>query len=183
MGFRPPKFPFFSNYEGVTGRKRIVAFFDVSPSTEYFWPYMVRMIDTFERDFDLVMARNDDGDSGAILFAGSIKELSKEEMQEMRRGSIEVGASTSFNEIVEYAIDKIRTDEVDAVVTFTDGESGVSPANVEAFNACGKKMYNVYFVAETPGLRNSGYQMNSDLDKLSGESFTLIVPPSDHLDW
>lgn len=183
MGFRPPKWPFFSNYEGTTGRKRIVAFFDVSPSTYCFWPYMVRMIDTFENDFDLVMARNDHGDPGAILFAGSIKELTKHEMQDMRRGAIETGASTSFNEVVEYAVEKIYTDEVDAIVTFTDGESAVSQENIERFNVCGKSMYNVYFVKESPNLRNSGFQMQTDLDKLNGESFTLIVPPSDHLDW
>lgn len=183
MGFRPPKWPFFSNYDGTSGRKRIVAFFDVSPSTYQFWPYMVRMIDTFENDFDLVMSRNDYGDPGALLFAGSIKELTRKEMQEMRRGSVETGASTSFNEVVEYAVEKIYTDEVDAVVTFTDGESAVNEANIQAFNNCGKKMYNIYFVEETPQLRGSGYKMSSDLDKLNGESFTLIVPPSDHLDW
>jgi hypothetical protein len=183
MGFRPPKWPFFSNYEGIMGRRRIVAFFDMSPSTYLFWPYMVRMIDTFENDFDLVMSRNNHGDPGAVLFAGSIKELTKQEMQKMRRGHIETGKSTCFNEIVDYAVKKIYTDDVDAVVTFTDGESTVSQDRIDMFNACGKKMYNIYFVAETPTLRNSGYRIVSKLDELNGESFTLIVSPSDHLDW
>jgi hypothetical protein len=183
MGFRPPKWPLLNNYDGKTGRKRIVAFFDVSPSTYYFWPYMMRMIETFEQDFDLVMARNDYGESGALLFAGSVHPLSRAELEDMKRGKIQTGATTHFDSVVEYANEQIRTDDVDAVVVFTDGESGLKPELVDEFNGSGKQCYRIYFVGETPTLRGSGYKMNSALDELNGESFTLIVPKSDHLDW
>lgn len=183
LGFRPPRWPFFSNYEGYSGRKRIVSFFDVSPSTYMFWPYMCKMVDIFERDLDLVMARNNYGDSGALLFAGSVKPLDKKEFAEMRKGNIVTGASTHFNSVIEYCIDQIHTCDADAIVIFTDGESGLSPELAKDFNRSGKKAYRIYFMPENKSLQESGYQVKSSLDQLNGESYTLYCPKSDSMGW
>ena len=177
LGFRPPKFPLFWNYDGLQGKKRLVAFFDLSPSTAYYWPYMSRMCEILENTMDFTFARNEIGDPGVYTFAGSIKELNNEEIKEMKSGKLKVGRSTCFDAMVEYCIKQIDTEDIDAVLCFTDGMSRVSEYNKKEFNNSGKSMYNIYFLKDEP--HNHGRIINSDLDDLNGESFTLCVPPTD----
>lgn len=177
IGFRPPFWPWFINQEGEEGRRRIVVFFDLSPSMTYFFPHMCYMTDTFEDVMELVFATNAEGDPGVLTFAGSIRALTREEIEQMRHGEIKVGASTCFNAMVEYCVDKIKTEDVDAVICFTDGLSGLSQDNIKAFRETGKKMYRIYMVEDRKNNREQ--QVTSDLDFLPGESFTLHVPKTD----
>jgi hypothetical protein len=177
LGFRPPAFPFYQNVKGTFGKKRVVVFYDLSPSMTLFFPYMCRMTDYLENNMDMFFARNVVGDPGVIAFAGSIQELTKEQIADMRKGNLECGWSTCYDELVEYCIDKINTAEVDAIICFTDGESGVSAENIERFNQTGKTMYRVYFTEDQK--YNKDRIVESDLDLLKGTSFTIRAPRTD----
>jgi len=177
LGLRPPVWPLYQNQKGMEGKKRIIVFFDLSPSMRNYFSHMMYMCDCFEGKADVVFARNDDGDAGVMTFAGSVRELDDKEIAEMRAGKIKMGASTSFNAMVEYCCEQIRTDDVDAIVTFTDGESGLSPDNVKMFNDSGKRMYNIYMQQDTKA--NIGKVISSSLDRLNGESYTVNVPKTD----
>ncbi len=175
LGMKPPNFPFFLNMEGDQGKKRLVAFFDLSPSMEHFFQYMAYLCGILENDLDMVFARNDDGDAGMLSFAGSIKELTSSEFEDMKKGNLIAGCSTSFDEVVAYCNEKIDTDDVDAVLVFTDGESCLSEENIQEFRAREKNMYRVYMIDE----HDEREQVESDLDVLPGESFTLRLPKTD----
>jgi hypothetical protein len=150
MGFnRKNRWPFFLNHHGEEGKKRVVVFFDLSPSMYLFFTHMMYMCDSFEKAMDLVFARNQDGADGVLTFAGSVKSLSREEIDEMRHGTIQAGASTSFNAMVEYCCNEISDNDIDAVIVFTDGESAVSPANIKLFNEMGKRMFRIYMQQDT----------------------------------
>lgn len=176
IGLRGKRWPFYENMSGTEGRKRIVVFFDLSPSMMYFFPHIMYMCDTFEDQMDLVFARNNFGESGVFAFAGSVKELNREEVNDMRHGKLSSGASTSFNSLVEYCVEQINTNDVDAVVCFTDGESGLDPYWIKQFNNSGKKMYRVYMSEDRKDIVRD---IKSDLDLLNGTSFNLRVPRTD----
>lgn len=177
VGMRKPRWPFYWNHEGEEGRRRIVVFFDLSPSMTHFFTHMMHICDTFEHNMDLIFARNQAGDAGVFTFAGSVRSLDKKEIEDMRSGKIQAGASTSYDSMVEYCVEQIETEDVDAVVCFTDGESSVSPQNIWRFNETGKKMYRVYMEEDLPWHR--GKIIESSLDNLNGESYTLLVPKTD----
>ncbi len=179
LGFTPPNFPFFQNINGPYGRRRVVVFFDLSPSTAPFWPYMSYMTKTFEDVMDMAFARNAEGDPGIMTFAGDVRSLSSQEIEEMRKGQIKVGNDTCFDSVIEYSVDKIHTEDVDAVIIFTDGDSSISEENIKKFNASQKNMYRIYFLEDRK--ENKGRIIESDLDRLNGTSFSLIVPKSDQV--
>lgn len=177
-GFTPENgYPFYHNMHGPQGKRRVVTFFDLSPSMVNFYAYMSYMCDCFEDHFDMVFARNEYGDPGVMTFAGSVRVLTEKERREMRRGDLKAGASTCFDAVVEYCIDEIQTEDVDAVIIFTDGESGLSEDNVKKFNGSGKRMYRIYFQPDHP--QNRGRKVESPLDELNGESYTITAPPTD----
>ncbi len=176
-GLRPPRFPFFQNVEGPHGKRRVVVYFDLSPSMTVFFPYMSYMCDQFEDKMDMAFARNEYGDQGTMTFAGSVRILSERELQKMRLGDLKAGASTSFDAMVEHTVEQIQTEDVDAVICFTDGESGLSQDNIDAFNASGKRMYRIYFQPDHPRYR--GRDIESPLDELEGVSYTITAPPTD----
>lgn len=176
-GFRGNNFPFYQNEEGLHGRRRVVVFFDLSPSMQFFFPHMMTMCDIFEETMDMTFARNAEGDAGVMTFAGSVRELSSDEIELMRTGEIKVGCSTSFDEVVKYSTEKISTDDVDAIIIFTDGESSLSYENEVAFNSVGKRMYRIYCAEHCK--RNYGRIISSDLDRLNGESYSLLLPLTD----
>ena len=177
LGLRPPKYPFFNNLEGQQGKRRVMAFFDLSPSMSYYFPYMIKMCESFENEMDLSFARNDYGEAGVMTFAGSVRPLTAEEVCEMKRGTIYAGQSTCFDSMIEYCVDQIHDNDVDAIICFTDGESAVSRRNKEAFNATAKKLYRIYFIPDTKANRDR--EIYSDLDELNGTSFTLALPMTD----
>jgi hypothetical protein len=178
MGMRPPVYPLFQNQEGTEGKRRVLVFFDLSPSMTEFFPHMMYMCDTFEEKADIAFSRNDDGDSGVMSFAGSIKELDENEIAQMRAGEVFAGASTCFDEVIEYCNEKIQTDDVDAVIIFTDGLSGLSQQNADIFNGSGKRAYRIYMQEDSKTNRNGG-SIQSPLDSLEGESYTINVPKTD----
>lgn len=180
LGMRPPKWPFLQNLEGHNGRRRLIVFFDISPSMERFFSYVCFMCDTFEEHMDIIFAANEQGDPGVMSFAERVETLSHEQVNDMRQGKFRSGNGTSFDAVVEYCNEQISTNDVDAVVMFTDGESGLSASNARKFNATGKRMYRIYFLEDLK--HNRGRKIETDLDRLSGESFTLCVPPTDVLD-
>jgi hypothetical protein len=83
-------------------------------------------------------------------------------------------------------MERIQKDQVDIIVVFTDGYSGLSKEIIDKFNQSGKKCYPIYFSHNNYGYRHTrkGYWddepngidkdgMHSDLDQLNGESFTI----------
>lgn len=176
IGLCPPYFPYYLVRDGMSGKHRVVVFFDLSPSMTDMFPHIVTMCSSMEDVMDMAFARNDDGDSGTYAFGGSVKEVTHKEYDEMKRGNIPVSRSTCFDELIRYCNNKISTEETDAVVIFTDGESSLNDDVASAFNSLGKKCYRMYM---RPKAQNTGTPWTSDLDKLTGQSFTLYLPRTD----
>jgi len=181
-GITPNLIPFFWNkVDGQkANRKRIAAFFDVSPSTQPFWPYMVHIMERIEEDCDVQFTRNTEHgiEEGAYTFAGSVKSLSKDEVNEMKKGKMPGGASTSFESVLNEVLARIETDKIDIILCFTDGESSASEEKIKKFNETGKTFHRIYF---NINYKEGGQtrEITSDLDKLNGDSITLNLPPAD----
>lgn len=184
-GITPELIPFYWNKQNGENknRKKIAAFFDVSPSTQPFWPYMVHIIDRIEQECDVSFMRNtEEGvEEGAYTFAGSVKSLSKEEVEKMKQGGMPAGSSTCFDSVLSEVIKRIETDQLDCVICFTDGESSLSKKHIEDFNKTGKTFHRVYFRMVYSG-KEPTEDITSDLDALNGESVTLSLPPADKAD-
>lgn len=177
-GFTPEHgYPFYHNMHGPQGKRRVVTFFDLSPSMVNFYAYMAYMCECFEDHFDMVFARNEYGDPGVMTFAGSVRVLTEQERRQMKRGLLKAGDATSFDSVIEYCCNAIATEDVDAVIIFTDGESYLSDDNLKLFNNSGKRMYRIYFQPDHP--QNRGRKVESPLDELNGESYSITAPPTD----
>lgn len=181
-GITPNLIPFFWNKVDAqhTNRKRIAAFFDVSPSTQPFWPYMVHILERIEEDCDVQFTRNTEHgiEDGAYTFAGSVKSLSRDEVDQMKKGKMPGGASTCFNSVLNEVLGRIETDKLDIILCFTDGESSCSQENIKKFNETGKTFHRIYF---NINYKEGGAEreIKSDLDALNGDSITLNLPPAD----
>lgn len=175
IGCCPPKFPFYFNREDWTGRRRIVIFLDLSQSMSTYMAYIAGIAKRLEDIMEITFARNNDGEKGVLAFAGDVRELTEEEFADMGNEKILKGWSTSFDSVVEYCNDKIRTSDVDCILIFSDGKSSLTEENIRKFNSLGKKMYRVYFRPDT----YDGKDVTSSLDELNGESTTLRVPKTD----
>lgn len=180
----PDVLPLFWNEDNSekNNRKKVAAFFDLSPSMEALYPYMVRIVESVEEQCDVTFMRNlPDGETvrGAYGFSGNVRQISEDELEDMKKGKFKTGASTSFDEVLSHVLAQIKQDSLDMVIIFTDGESGISSKeNIEEFNNSGRKMYRVY-MTNYYGNNDTGRTITSDLDKLNGESFTLCLPPVD----
>lgn len=182
LGFHPPHFPFYQNLNGPEGKRRVIVMFDLSPSTYYFWPYMAYMTDAFEDYMDITFARNAKGDPGVMTFAGSIKMLSRKELNAMKKGELEVGYSTCFDSVIEYCNEEVKTKDVDTLIIFTDGESDLSDTNADEFNRSGKRAFRIYMNLDDKNNPSRGKPIESSLDKLNGTSYTLLLRRSDALE-
>ncbi len=165
-------------------RKKVAAFFDLSPSMTNLFPYMIRLVETVEEQCDVVFSRNlskEEGGGtarGAYGFAGSVTELDENDMEKMKKGNLKAGMSTCFNAILEHVFERIESDNIDIIICFTDGESSLSKDNIQKFNDTGRQFFNIYMKPYYGG-EASGLKITSDLDELNGESFTLCLPPVD----
>lgn len=183
----PDVLPLYWNEDDSTSqnRKKVAAFFDLSPSMGHLLPYMVRIVESVEEQCDCTFMRNipdDEGGGtarGAYGFSGSVRDISEEELEKMKKGQFKTGASTSFDAVLKHVLKKIKEDNIDVILIFTDGESGLaSPDDIKEFNESGKKMYRIY-MTEYYGDNRDKTLIKSDLDKLNGDSFTLCLPPID----
>lgn len=165
-------------------RKKVAAFFDLSPSMTNLFPYMVRLLEGVEENCDVVFSRNlpaEEGGGtarGAYGFAGSVTTLTEEDLEVMKKGKLKAGSSTCFNAILEHVFTQIEEDEIDIVLCFTDGLSKLTDENVKQFNETGRQFHNIY-MTEYSGHENDRTKVTSDLDKLNGDSYTLCLPPVD----
>jgi len=183
----PDVIPLYWNEDNSTSnnRKKVAAFFDVSPSMDSLLPYMVRIVESIEETCDCTFMRNlseEEGGGtgrGAYAFAGSVTDVTEEDLEKMKKGKFKTGASTSFDSVLKHVLEKIKEDNLDIIIIFTDGESGLANKDgIEEFNKSGRKMYRIYM---TPfyGDNRDKKAITSDLDQLNGDSFTLCLPPLD----
>jgi hypothetical protein len=158
------------------GKKKVCCYFDTSPSMHSFIPYVVWMAEFFDNCEECEIAGGKY--RGRYGFSGTVKGIPMEAWEDFKNGRVRGGCSTSFEAVMKHACDRIENDDVDVVLVFTDGESGLSDATIERFNQSGKKCYAIYF-AHKFGYNHSRYGqdenagMTSDLDKLNGDSFTI----------
>lgn len=185
----PEVLPLYWNQDNSenNNRKKVAAFFDLSPSMQGLLPYMVRIVESVEQNCDVTFMRNlprDEGGGtvkGAYGFSGTVRDITEDELAQMKKGKFKTGESTSFDEVLSHVLSRIEEDALDLVIIFTDGESGISSKeNIETFNKSGRKMYRIYMSPYFGGDNNR--KIESDLDELNGESFTLCLPPIDSKD-
>lgn len=188
LGFSGDLIPLFFNHDDdvIYNKKKVLAFFDLSPSMEPFLSYMVDIVESIEDVCSVSFARNDPDNAnntvrGAYGFSGNVTELDGDDLEDMKSGKFKIGKSTSFVAVVEYVLDKIKTENVDLCLIFTDGKSSVTQALIDEFNRSGKKMFRVYFTPRYGGPEDNEALVESDLDQLNGESFTLCLPPTQTL--
>jgi len=168
-----------------SNRKKVAAFFDLSPSMTHLFPYMIRVVESVEQQCDVQFSRNlskEEGGGtakGAYGFAGSVTELDEDDLQKMKDGKLKAGNATCFNAILEHIFEKIEEDSIDIILCFTDGYSSLSQENIDKFNETGRHFYNIY-MTEYHGADSDRTKVTSDLDNLNGESFTLCLPPVDN---
>jgi len=182
----PEVLPLYWNKDDseTNNRKKVAAFFDLSPSMQNMLPYMVRIVESVEETCDCSFMRNQpDAEGGTVRgaygFSGSVRDISEDELEQMKKGKFKTGASTSFDEVLSHVLKKIKEDNLDIIIIFTDGESGIANnENIKEFNESGKKMFKIYM---TPfyGDNRGKTKITSDLDKLNGDAFTLCLPPLD----
>jgi hypothetical protein len=178
-------------------RKKVAAFFDLSPSMTHLFPYMVRLVEVVEDTCDVTFSRNaptskadsnnfgigsEEGGTlrGAYGFAGSVTELDEKDLEDMKKGKLKAGDSTCFNAILEHVFEKIEKDNIDIILCFTDGESDLSQENIDKFNESGRQFFRIYMTPYS-GSENDRTHIESPLDALNGESFTLCLPPIDSM--
>lgn len=183
----PEQIPlYFNNNSPLHSKKKICCYFDVSPSMHEFIPYMVHIADFFNGCEECEISGGEF--NGKYSFAGTVKGMTEAEWQNFRKGVVNGGCATSFENVVLHAMNQINEDEVDIIIVFTDGESGISQKTIDMFNATGKKCYPIYFCNPnyTWGWRHSRNgqdkstmdALHSDLDKLTGENFTVWCSPN-----
>ena len=119
---------------------------------------------------------------GKYAFSENIKGMDTEQWNEFVEGKIRGGCGTSFDCIIKHLLERIDENDVDIAIVFTDGYSSVNEKHIESFNQTNKKCYTIYFTS--PGAhysyghgrygKNQTNEMTSDLDKLNGDSFTIV---------
>lgn len=182
----PEKLPLYWNEDDSksNSRKKVAAFFDLSPSMTRLFPYMIRLVESIEDSCDLALCRSDDKSEdgtvkGAYSFAGKVREMTEEELKAMKEGKFKPGASTRFDEVIDHIVDKVNENNLDIILIFTDGEGGIkNQEKIEEFNKSGKLCYRIYMKEHYGDGRDMG-NITSPFDKLNGESFTLSLPPID----
>lgn len=163
-------------------RKKVAAFFDLSPSMTSLFPYMIRVVESVEEQCDVVFSRNlpkEEGGGtarGGYGFAGSVSVLDEDDMERMKKGELKAGASTCFNAILDHVFNQIEEDNIDIVLCFTDGLSSLTEDRIQKFNESGRVFYPIYMTHYTGG-KGDKHKVTSCLDDLNGESFTLCLPP------
>lgn len=165
-------------------RKKVAAYFDISPSMTSLFPYMIHLTESIEDECDLVLCRDDpdakDGTSrGAYVFAGKVRAIDEDDLERMRKGKFKPGASTCFHSVLKSALKDVHEHNIDIILVFTDGFSSIGDDEmIKEFNESGKRCYNIY-LTEHYGDARDRHNVTSELDKLNGESFTLNLPPVD----
>lgn len=163
-------------------RKKVAAFFDLSPSMTSLFPYMIRVVESVEEQCDVVFSRNlpqEEGGGttrGGYGFAGSVTVLTEDDMEAMKRGQLKAGSSTCFNAILDHVFNQIEEDNIDIVLCFTDGLSSLSEDRIEKFNETGRLFFPIY-MTQYHGGDGDVHEVSSNLDNLNGDSFTLCLPP------
>lgn len=171
--------PFYFNHapDEKNNVKKVMPFIDLSPSMQWSFPYIAKMIEDIEHQCDLTFqTTNKDGtlQRGAYGFAGDVREISETELEEMKKGNFKMGSSTSYQAVIEHTIEKSITEDIDTILCFTDGDSDVNQKAIDKFNSLNKKFHRIYFKMKD-GPKKSG-DITCSLDKLAGESFTLHLP-------
>jgi hypothetical protein len=180
-GYDIGQVPLFWNEDPESlGKKKICCYFDTSPSMNSYIPYMVYIADFFDSRDDCELAGGEF--EGKYCFSEAVRGI--KDWEAFTKGKVRGGYGTSFEDVVKHALSKINENEVDVVVIFTDGYSGVRQETIDRFNQTGKKCYNIYFTHanksygwyhERRKVGNTQQQeMTSDLDNLEGESYTIF---------
>jgi len=159
-GFEGVDYPFYYCKAPDSGKKKIAAFFDISPSMRDFCGHMCSIVDAVNKQSNLEFA-------GSHIFAGAVKKLNDKEFKDFRNGTFQYGHSTSFEAVLQFVKEEIK--DLDVILVFTDGESGLSQEIIDWFNTSNKKCYNIYFSHVKTNIK-------SDLDNLTGKSFTITIP-------
>jgi hypothetical protein len=163
-------------------RKKVAAFFDLSPSMTSLFPYMIRVVESVEEQCDVVFSRNlpaEEGggtERGGYGFAGSVTILTEDDLEKMKKGQLKAGSSTCFNAILDHVFTRIEEDNIDIILCFTDGLSSLSDDRIQKFNESGRLFFPIY-MTEYHGGDGDKHEVTSNLDELEGDSFTLCLPP------
>ena len=180
----PDQIPLYFNEQKQGAKKKICCYFDTSPSMHAFIPYMVSIADFFNScdECEIAGGKFD----GRYCFSEKVQGI--KDWDAFIKGEVHGGCGTSFEIVVKHANERISEDEVDIVVVFTDGLSGVSQPTIDKFNQTNKKCYTIYFTDPKTSYyyghqryheqRNKQTDMHSDLDKLNGDNFTIFVDTS-----
>jgi len=180
----PDQIPIYFNNENIGIKKKICCYFDTSPSMHAFIPYMITIADFFNscEECEITGGKY----NGRYCFSEKVEGI--KDWEAFIKGEVQGGFGTSFEIVVKHATDVINEDEIDIIVVFTDGLSGINKNTIEEFNKTNKKCYTVYF--NDPNLHYSWFHsrkgeqkteftpMHSDLDKLNGDNFTIFVDTS-----
>lgn len=179
IGVSGPQMPIYFNEdpEDIGGKKKIACYFDTSPSMNPFISYMVHVAEFFDSCDECEIAGGKF--KGKYAFSEKVKGMSEEQWKEFIKGEVRGGCGTAFDPIIRHANERIEKDDVDIIVIFTDGYSSLSDEQIEKFNESGKKCYTLYFSHGDYSYYHSRHDqdssagMETDLDKLDGESFTI----------
>lgn len=185
LGVSGPEVPLFFNdsQAGQGSKKKVCCYFDTSPSMNSFIPYMLHIADYIDECEEAEIGGGKY--NGHYGFSEKVKGIPDDQWEEFKEGKIRGGFGTCFNAVAKHAIDRVENDDVDIILVFTDGYSGLDDETVERFNESGKKCYTIYFSHPNFGYGHDrrGYGgnikgqdevgMTSDLDRLDGESFTI----------
>lgn len=180
---------FFNNTPHDEGsKKKVCCYFDTSPSMDAFIPFMLSVTDYIDSCEEAEITGGNF--NGHYAFSEKVKGIPDSAWEDFKEGKIHSGGGTSFEAVIQHAIERIDNDQVDIILVFTDGYSGLRQETIDKFNESGKKCYSLYFShrnysyghdrysydGQIKGLSEQG--MYSDLDKLNGQSFTIFCEES-----
>jgi len=182
----PDQIPLYFNENKMGAKKKICCYFDTSPSMHLFIPYMVSIAEFFDSCDECEISGGDY--KGRYCFSEKVQGI--DEWDKFIKGEVDGGGGTSFEIVVKHALERINEDEVDLIVVFTDGLSGVNKETIDEFNRTNKKCYTIYFTdphknnynwhhPRSHEERETWEAMHSDLDLLVGENFTIFVDTSE----
>ena len=145
-------FPFYWNKTPEAKKPRLSIYLDTSPSMDGFVKHEVYVIEQLREFFPTTI----------FAFSGAVEEV---DVDRVVKGKLPRGYSTSFDAVIEHFL-KDRADE--CCVIFTDGESGVTSQNQQAFKESGRRLFAIYF---------SSYSdtVTSSLDDLAEQKMTLKI--------
>ncbi|HAS16385.1 MAG TPA: hypothetical protein DCR39_00400, partial [Nitrospiraceae bacterium] len=140
-------------------KPRLNIYVDTSPSM---WNFKEKEVFLIERFRDLFPTT-------FYVFAGEVKEFL---IDDFIKGKYPMGASTSFDSVIEHFI----SSEAECAVIFTDGESSVNRDNSKRVLEYRKRLFTVYFNGTYSKDISGHKKVQSDLDGISEAVMQIDVP-------